>query len=108
MSPRARFVIRRLLLTIPVLFAMSVFVFLIIRLVPGDPVRTMLGFRATDANVAQIREQLGLNESLVSSTCTGSAACCTATSAPTSSARRRCASCWPSESRSPSSSPCSR
>ena len=66
MSPRTRFVIRRLLLTIPVLFAMSVFVFLIIRLVPGDPVRTMLGFRATDANVAQIREQLGLNESLVS------------------------------------------
>ncbi|HEY5248146.1 MAG TPA: ABC transporter permease [Dermatophilaceae bacterium] len=66
MSPRVRFVIRRLLLTIPVLFAMSVFVFLIIRLVPGDPVRTMLGFRATDANVAQIREQLGLNESLVS------------------------------------------
>jgi len=65
-SPRVRFVIRRLLLTIPVLFAMSVFVFLIIRLVPGDPVRTMLGFRATDANVAQIREQLGLNESLVS------------------------------------------
>ena len=66
MSPRVRFVIRRLLLTIPVLFAMSVFVFLIIRLVPGDPVRTMLGFRATDANVAQIREQLGLNESLLS------------------------------------------
>jgi peptide/nickel transport system permease protein len=65
-SPRVRFVIRRLLLTIPVLFAMSVFVFLIIRLVPGDPVRTMLGFRATDANVAQIREQLGLNESLLS------------------------------------------
>ena len=52
MSPRLRFVLRRLALTIPVLFAMSVFVFLIIRLVPGDPVRTMLGFRATPANVA--------------------------------------------------------
>ena len=47
------FVVRRLLLTIPMLFVMSVVVFLIIRLVPGDPVRTMLGFRATEENVAR-------------------------------------------------------
>jgi peptide/nickel transport system permease protein len=65
-SPRVRFVVRRLLLTIPVLLAMSVFVFLMIHLVPGDPVRTMLGFRATDENVAQIRAQLGLDEPLLS------------------------------------------
>jgi len=64
-SPRLRYVVRRLLLTVPVLVAMSVFVFLIIRLVPGDPVRTMLGFRATDANVAQVRSQLGLDDSLI-------------------------------------------
>ncbi len=65
MSPRIRFIVRRLLMTIPVLFAMSVFVFLMIRLVPGDPVRTMLGFRATDANVAVVRGQLGLDRPLV-------------------------------------------
>lgn len=65
MTPLLRFTIRRLILTIPVIFAMSVFVFLLIRLVPGDPVRTMLGFRATDANVAQIRGQLGLDRPLV-------------------------------------------
>lgn len=59
------FVLRRLLLTIPTLFMTSLVVFLILRLVPGDPVRTMLGFRATDENVAELRHQLGLDESLV-------------------------------------------
>lgn len=59
------FILRRMALTIPTLFVMSIVVFLIIRLVPGDPVRTMLGFRATDTNVAELRRQLGLDQSLV-------------------------------------------
>jgi peptide/nickel transport system permease protein len=59
------FIVRRMALTIPTLFVMSIVVFLIIRLVPGDPVRTMLGFRATDTNVAELRHQLGLDQSLV-------------------------------------------
>ena len=65
MSRQLVFVVRRLLLTIPMLFVMSVVVFLIIRLVPGDPVRTMLGFRATDENVAELRRQLGLDRPLL-------------------------------------------
>ena len=65
MSPRLRFVIRRTAIMLPVLAAMSVFVFLIIRLVPGDPVRTMLGFRANEENIATIRAQLGLDEPLI-------------------------------------------
>lgn len=65
MTGFTRFVIRRLLLTVPVLIAMSIFVFAIIRLIPGDPVRTMLGFRATDQNVAEIRRQLGLDAPVV-------------------------------------------
>ncbi|MFZ1339318.1 MAG: ABC transporter permease [Paracoccaceae bacterium] len=66
MSRQLVFILRRILITIPVLLAMSLLVFLIIRLVPGDPVRTMLGFRATDANVAELRHQLGLDQPLVS------------------------------------------
>lgn len=65
MSPAVAFVIRRLATTIPVLFAMTILVFLIIHLVPGDPVRTMLGFHATPQNVAATRRQLGLNRPLV-------------------------------------------
>lgn len=61
---RLAFVVRRLLLTIPVLWVMTLFVFLIIHLIPGDPVRTMLGFRATPENVATARHQLGLDHSL--------------------------------------------
>ena len=65
MSPRGRFIARRLLLAIPVIIVMSVFVFLMIHLVPGDPVQTMLGFRATPHNVATVREQLGLDRPLL-------------------------------------------
>jgi peptide/nickel transport system permease protein len=65
MSPRARYIVRRLLLAIPVIIAMSVFVFLMIHLVPGDPVQTMLGFRATPENVATVRDQLGLDKPLL-------------------------------------------
>ena len=64
MSGPLAFVLRRLAITIPMLVVMSIVVFLILRLVPGDPVRTMLGFRATDENVATLRQQLGLDRSL--------------------------------------------
>jgi peptide/nickel transport system permease protein len=65
MTARGRFIRGRLLLAIPVLFVMSLFVFLMLHLVPGDPVQTMLGFRATPENVERVSEDLGLDKPLV-------------------------------------------
>jgi peptide/nickel transport system permease protein len=65
MNARASYIVRRVLVTIPVLFVMSVVVFLMIRLVPGDPVQTMLGIYATPQRVATIRTELGFNRPLV-------------------------------------------
>lgn len=55
---------RRLLMMIPVLLGMSVLVFSLIHLVPGDPARVMLGLTATPENIATLREQMGLNDPL--------------------------------------------
>ena len=58
----ARVLIGRLALSVPMLLGMSVLVFLIIRLVPGDPVLAVLGLNATPELVARLREDLGLND----------------------------------------------
>ena len=60
----ARFLIRRLLLTIPVLIGVATLVFSLIHLVPGDPVQTMLGESASPQDVAQMRTRLGLDRPL--------------------------------------------
>ncbi|MCF6092397.1 ABC transporter permease [Microaerobacter geothermalis] len=52
---------RRLLMLIPVLLGMSIIVFSIIHAIPGDPARTILGEKATPEALAQLREDLGLN-----------------------------------------------
>jgi len=59
-----RYIAIRMLQTVPVLFGVSVVVFIIIHSAPGDPVVNMLGIEATDENVAQIREAYGLNDPL--------------------------------------------
>lgn len=60
----AAFVVRRLLQGIPVLILASIAVFLILRLVPGDPATALAGPDAPPERVAEIRDQLGLNDSL--------------------------------------------
>lgn len=49
----------------PVLFGISLLAFLLIHFVPGDPVRIMLGFRASDAAVLALRTRLGLDQPLI-------------------------------------------
>jgi len=58
----SRYIARRLLLLIPVLLGISVITFSLIRLIPGDPARVMLGEHATDEQVERFRERMGLND----------------------------------------------
>ncbi len=59
-----KFLVRRTLEAIPTVIGVSILVFLLIHLIPGDPATTMLGERATEEAANRIREQLGLNEPL--------------------------------------------
>ena len=53
-----RYLIRRLLLTIPVLIGVATLVFSLIHFIPGDPAQEMLGEGAAPEDVAQLRERL--------------------------------------------------
>lgn len=57
---------RRMLATLPVLLIVAVLVFLMLRLTPGDPAAIIAGDAATAKDVAEIRNKLGLDGSLVS------------------------------------------
>jgi peptide/nickel transport system permease protein len=59
-----RFVVRRLLLLIPILLGLSILVFLWIRALPGGPAEALLGERATPETIAAIERQYGLDEPL--------------------------------------------
>lgn len=58
------YVIRRFLILIPTLLGVSVIVFLMLHMTPGDPAELLLGERATLESLEQMREHLGLNEPL--------------------------------------------
>jgi peptide/nickel transport system permease protein len=57
-----RFVVRRLLLLVPILLGLSILVFLWIRALPGGPAQSLLGERATPETVAQIERTYGLDK----------------------------------------------
>ena len=56
------YVVRRLVALVPVLLIVTLASFFIMRLVPGDPAVIIGGLSASDADIARIREQLGLNK----------------------------------------------
>ena len=56
-----RYIAGRLLLLLPVLFGTSVLIFLLLRLIPGDPAQVILGLRATPERLAIVRTELGLD-----------------------------------------------
>jgi peptide/nickel transport system permease protein len=59
-----RYVARRLLLLVPVLAGVSVIVFMVLHLSPGDPVEIMLGTQATEEDRTRLRADLGLDQPL--------------------------------------------
>jgi len=62
---RFRFVLYRPIQLIPVLFGVSAVSFILVRSIPGDPVRILLGARATAEVIAKVRAQYGLDEPLL-------------------------------------------
>jgi len=60
-----RYLLRRLVLTIPVLLGVATLVFALIHLVPGDPAQSMLGDGASPEEVQKLRTALGLDKPLV-------------------------------------------
>ena len=60
-----QYIVKRLLMMIPVLLGVTFIVFFIMNLTPGDPAAIILGDQATAEALEQLREELGLNDPLV-------------------------------------------
>jgi peptide/nickel transport system permease protein len=61
---RGHFILRRLVQMIPVLFGITLVVFALLQLIPGDPATTMLGLQARPEAVTALRRELGLDRAL--------------------------------------------
>ena len=59
-----RYILQRIAATLPVMVIVGVFVFLLLRVAPGDPAAIIAGDAATADNIQHIREHLGLNKPL--------------------------------------------
>jgi peptide/nickel transport system permease protein len=59
------FLITRLILTIPMVLILVTTVFFVLRVLPGDPIRSQLGPKVSDEQLVQIRERMGLDKPLI-------------------------------------------
>ena len=59
------YLIRRALMTIPVFIGLSILIFMLARVLPGDPARMALGPRASDEAVQNLRDEMGLDDPLL-------------------------------------------
>ena len=59
------YLIKRILLALGVIFAISAITFFVLNIVPGDPVRVMVGDMADEATIQRVREQMGLNKPVI-------------------------------------------
>lgn len=59
------YILKRILMTLPVMVVVALFVFLLLRLSPGDPAAVIAGDYATAEDVARIREKLGLSQPII-------------------------------------------
>ncbi|WP_283610397.1 nickel ABC transporter permease [Faecalispora anaeroviscerum] len=57
-----KYIFKRILMMIPVVIGVSLMVFMVLKMTPGDPARVVAGSEADEATVMQIREELGLNK----------------------------------------------
>ena len=57
-----KFIVKRLIMLIPVLIGVTLLVFLILQLAPGDPAKVILGEQATPEQIQELRDSLGLND----------------------------------------------
>ena len=57
-----RYILKRFLLVIPVLLGATLLVYTIMEFTPGDPARLILGDEASDEEVMELREEMGLND----------------------------------------------
>jgi len=64
-SSLKKFLVARVLLTIPMILIMITLVFFIMRVLPGDPIRSQLGPRVSEEQADRLRERLGLNEPIL-------------------------------------------
>ena len=92
MKGTAAHIVRTLLLSLITLFGVSILIFLMLRVLPGDPARVLAGLNASEDQVARLRAELGLDQSLltqywsfITGVLTGDLGTSARTSAPVSS-----------------------